>query len=214
MFGRQKTPPPLHGSTAASTASTAETDAAVTAQAADRAQGKQGPTPKRRDQEAARRRPLVPEDRKAARKAEREAQMLERGKVRLAMETGDETHMPARDRGPQRRWTRDYVDARTGIAEWLMIVVLIYVFLAFVPIPQLQLILTFSLWALVLVIVVEGFVLHRTLKRRLTARFGEVERGVPGYGVMRALQLRRLRLPKPQVKRGQWPEGSGRTARG
>jgi len=166
---------------------------------------KKGPTPTRAQQEAARRRPLVPDDRKAARAASREAEAAERQKMRLAMETGDERHMPVRDRGPQKRYARDFVDARTGLGEWLMIIVLVYVFMAFLPSTDLQLWLTFSLWALVLLVVLEGVLVSFQLKGRLTEKFGEVERGVRWYGVMRAMQLRRLRLPKPQVKRGQYP---------
>lgn len=166
---------------------------------------KKGPTPTRAQQEAARRRPLVPDDRKAARAAAREAEAAERQKMRLAMETGDERHMPLRDRGPQKRYARDFIDARTGVGEWLMVIVLVYVFMAFLPNTGLQLWLTFSLWALVLLVVLEGVLVSFQLKRRLTDKFGEVERGVRWYGVMRAMQLRRLRLPKPQVKRGQYP---------
>ncbi|MGD6980562.1 MULTISPECIES: DUF3043 domain-containing protein [Citricoccus] len=166
---------------------------------------KKGPTPTRAQQEAARRRPLVPDDRKAARAASREAEAAERQKMRLAMETGDERHMPLRDRGPQKRYARDFVDARTGLGEWLMIIVLVYVFMAFLPSTDLQLWLTFSLWALVLLVVLEGVLVSFQLKGRLTEKFGAVERGVRWYGVMRAMQLRRLRLPKPQVKRGQYP---------
>lgn len=210
MFGRKKTPETQNGSHAATpadlTSGATLNGEPVSAESRPvKAQGKNAPTPTRREREAARRRPLVPEDRKAARQAAREAEAMERGKMRLALETGDERHMPLRDRGPQKRWTRDYVDARTGIAEWLMIVVLLYVLLAFIPVPELQLALTFSLWGLVVLVVLEGILLSRKLKRKLTEKFGEVERGVPWYGVMRALQLRRLRLPKPQVKRGQYP---------
>ena len=210
MFGRKKTPETLNGSHAVD--ATAETGAVLNgepmdgAQDARRPQGTNAPTPTRREREAARKRPLVPEDRKAARRAAREAEAMERGKMRLALETGDERHMPVRDRGPQKRWVRDYVDARTGVAEWLMIVVLLYVLLAFIPVPELQLILTFSLWGLVVLVILEGVFLSRKLKRMVTERFGEMEKGVSWYGVMRALQLRRLRLPKPQVKRGQFPE--------
>ncbi|MFB2571569.1 DUF3043 domain-containing protein [Micrococcus sp. IITD107] len=206
MFGRKKTPETLNGSHAVD--APAETGAVLNGEPMDRpdrSQGKNAPTPTRREREAARKRPLVPDDRKAARQAARQAEAMERGKMRLALETGDERHMPVRDRGPQKRWTRDYVDARTGIAEWLMIVVLVYVLLAFIPVPELQLILTFSLWGLVVLVILEGILLSRTLKRKLAEKFGEVEKGVAWYGVMRALQLRRLRLPKPQVKRGQYP---------
>jgi hypothetical protein len=194
VFGRKKT---------------SETPAAETVVPAEEVralpQQKKGPTPTRAQQEAARRRPLVPDDRKAARAASREAEAAERQKMRLAMETGDERHMPVRDRGPQKRYARDYVDARTGLGEWLMIIVLVYVFMAFLPSTDLQLWLTFSLWALVLLVVLEGVLVSFQLKRRLTEKFGEVERGVRWYGVMRAMQLRRLRLPKPQVKRGRYP---------
>jgi hypothetical protein len=44
--------------------------------------------------------------------------------------------------------------------------------------------------------------------RRVGAKFGasKVERGLRWYAAMRALQLRMIRLPKPQVKRGQYPK--------
>ncbi|WP_217565482.1 DUF3043 domain-containing protein, partial [Micrococcus sp. GbtcB5] len=78
MSKRDKTPetapaPSPHGPSAAP-AEGAVSGAAPRA----RSQGKKGPTPRRRDQEAARRRTLVPEDRKAARKAERQAMAQER----------------------------------------------------------------------------------------------------------------------------------------
>lgn len=228
MFGRKKISQTPDGAVAESstsddspgssrsTGSTVSTGATLNGEPADLAgpgstrtpgSGAKGaPTPKRRDQVAARQRPLVPNDRKVARTAAREAQASERAKVRMALETGDERNMPLRDRGPQRRFVRDWVDARTGLAEWLMLVVLVYVFLAFLPSAQMQLVLTFSLWGLVLLVVLEAVLLRRSLRKKLEQKFGEVERGVPWYGVMRSLQLRRLRLPKPQVKRGQFPE--------
>lgn len=193
MFGRKKT------------SETPAAETVVPAEEVSAAPRKKGPTPTRAQQEAARRRPLVPDDRKAARAASRQAEAAERQKMRMAMETGDERHMPLRDRGPQKRYARDFVDARTGLGEWLMIIVLVYVFMAFLPSTDLQLWLTFSLWALVLLVVLEGVLVSFQLKRRLKDKFGEVERGVRWYGVMRAMQLRRLRLPKPQVKRGQYP---------
>jgi hypothetical protein len=44
------------------------------------------------------------------------------------------------------------------------------------------------------------------LRRRLAQKFGagKVEK-VAWYASMRAIQMRFLRLPKPQVKRGQYP---------
>ncbi|WP_295017769.1 DUF3043 domain-containing protein [uncultured Micrococcus sp.] len=208
-------PPATHGSTALPAAPDATTRPASREPAArpsgraetrrDRSQGKNAPTPRRKDQEAARRRTLVPEDRKAARRAEREAAAQERMRQRHALETGDERNLPARDRGPQKRFVRDYVDARTGIGEWLMPVVLLYVVAMFIPGAQVQLVLMISLYVLVALVIAESFYLSRQIRKRLTGKFGAAEPGTGFYGVMRALQFRRLRLPKPQVKRGQFP---------
>ena len=51
-------------------------------------------------------------------------------------------------------------------------------------------------------LLIEAFATSWLLKRELTKRFGKVERGVRLYDAMRGMQFRKLRLPKPQVKRG------------
>ena len=169
--------------------------------------GKGAPTPRRKDQEAARRRPLVPTDRKASKAAERQAAVDERARVRRALETGDERHMPWRDRGPQKRFARDFVDARFNLGEYLMFAALIFVVASFV-VPQdsaSQVYILSGFWVVFLLVFADTFWLSRRLKKRLSAKFGEVERGTVWYGSMRALQFRPLRLPKPQVKRGAYP---------
>lgn len=199
MFGRKKN----SENSAVESAETVEETAAEQRPAGPT--GKSGPTPKRKDQEAARKRPLVPDDRKAARAAQRQAVAEQRAKMRIAMETGDERHMPYRDRGPQKRFARDYVDARYGIGEWLMLIVLVFLVLSFIPIQALISATTILMLATVGLVVLEGFWVNRKLKSELERKFGVVEPGVRWYGTMRAMQLRRLRLPKPQVRRGQFP---------
>ena len=167
--------------------------------------GKGAPTPRRKDQEAARRRPLVPEDRKAAQAANRESARAERMRMRQAMDTGDERYLPLRDKGPQKKFVRDYVDARWVLGEFLIVFALVFVVLSFIRNIQLQSVILVGFWVLLAVVAVDAFILSRQLKKGLTAKFGEVERGAVWYGVMRGLQLRKLRLPKPQVKRGQYP---------
>lgn len=196
MFGRKKN---------SETSAEQPTEAVEETPADPRPIGKSGPTPKRRDQEAARKRPLVPDDRKAAKAAQRQAVAEQRAKMRIAMETGDERHMPYRDRGPQKRFARDYVDARYGIGEWLMLIVLVFLVLSFIPIQALISATTILMLATVGLVVLEGFWVNRKLKNELERKFGVVEPGVRWYGTMRAMQLRRLRLPKPQVRRGQFP---------
>jgi hypothetical protein len=60
-------------------------------------------------------------------------------------------------------------------------------------------------WVMFLAVYVDVFLLSRKLRKRLSEKFGEVERGTVWYGSMRSLQFRKLRLPKPQVRRGQFP---------
>jgi hypothetical protein len=170
-----------------------------------KAAGKGAPTPKRSVQEAARKRPLVPNDRKAAREANRLARREEQIRMRRALENGDERHLPFRDKGPARRFVRDYVDARWNVAEFLMFAALVFVFLSFIPNLTLQGYVMLTFWVIILAVVVDCLLLRRKLKSRLTEKFGEPGRGDLWYGISRAMQIRRLRLPKPQVSRGQFP---------
>ncbi|GAA1445116.1 DUF3043 domain-containing protein [Leifsonia poae] len=169
-------------------------------------QGKGAPTPTRREQEAARKRPLVPEDRKEAARMARAKTSEAREKARVGMAAGDDRYLTARDRGPQRRFVRDYVDARFNIGEFLIPVMLLVIVLSFLP-GYFQVYGLLALWAFFAIAVIDCIVLGFVVRRRLTAKFGEskVEKGVRWYAAMRALQLRVIRLPKPQVKRGQFP---------
>jgi hypothetical protein len=168
--------------------------------------GKGAPTPSRAQQEAARKRPLVPNDRKEAARQARAKQAEARERARVGMAAGDERYLPMRDRGPQKKFVRDYVDARFSIGEVLIPVMFLVILLTLVPSYEVQTIGILALWAFFIVAVVDVIVLGFILTRKLKAKFGEdkVEK-VRWYAAMRALQLRPLRLPKPQVKRGRYP---------
>ena len=198
VFGRKKEAP--------SAQEIVDQQAAVAA-ARDAAAGKGAPTPKRSAQVAARKRPLVPEDRKASKAAERVAIQDQRLKMRQAMETGDERYLPLRDKGPQKRFARDYVDARFSLGEYLMFGALLFVIVSLlIPASSDQMIYVLgAFWVMFLAVFVDVFILSRKLKSRLAAKFGEVERGTVWYGSMRSLQFRRLRMPKARVKRGEFP---------
>jgi cytochrome c-type biogenesis protein CcmH/NrfF len=63
------------------------------------------------------------------------------------------------------------------------------------------------LWLVVIVLIVlDSIVSAFRLRKRLGERFPDQNRrGAVAYALMRSLQMRRLRLPKPQVKRGERP---------
>jgi hypothetical protein len=169
--------------------------------------GKNRPTPTRREREAANRRPLVPNDRKNAAKAAREQARQERLRTREALVTGDERHLPLRDRGPVKRFARDYVDARWNAGEFFLFVALIVVAFSFFATPEAQLITSALLWTTILACFADGWLLARKLRAAVVAKFGEdalAEKPVR-YGVLRAFQIRRTRLPRPRVSRGQYP---------
>lgn len=192
MFGRSKT----------------TDDAAAQAAAHEAREGaKNRPTPKRRDQEAARRQPLVQTDRKKARTDERQKRNEQLALTRQAMLTGDDKHLPARDKGPVKRYIRDYVDARWNVAEFMLPVMLIVLALSFVRTSQVLLLVTALTYGVILVAAVDTFFLWRRIKKGLLAKFGDGAelRGGGMYTAMRAFQLRRFRMPRPMVERRQYP---------
>ncbi len=179
--------------------------------------GKGRPTPTRKQAEAARRRPLVPDTRGDA-KARKAALRAQRAQEQQAMMAGDERYLPARDKGPVRRMTRDVVDARRNFGDyfvWFAMGLLTAMFViaavagsigqetAFYLLQALNILTIVAAAAAV----VDGWLLARKLRRVLDARFGaeKVVRGTVMYGVLRAFQMRRMRVPKPQVARGQQP---------
>jgi hypothetical protein len=169
------------------------------------------PTPKRKVAEAANRRPLVPTDRKAAAKEARTAQRAERDKQYAAMQTGDERYLPAKDKGPVRRYVRQYVDARWSLGE-LFLPVAIVMLLLNMLLGQINAQVAFlglvALYVFIIAMVVDVAIMWRRLRKRLVAKFGPdaVVRGTMMYAVTRVFQIRRARLPKPQVKHGEYPE--------
>ena len=168
---------------------------------------KNRPTPKRRDQEAARKRPLVVTDRKAAREVERTNRRQAQLKQREAMVTGDDANLPARDKGPVKRYVRDFVDARWNLGEFMLPVMLVVLALSFIRSPVVFAFVSMGVYALLLVAIVDGYLMWRRLKKRLAAKFGADQsvRGLAMYAAMRSFQLRRSRMPRPQVARGQYP---------
>lgn len=168
---------------------------------------KNRPTPKRSQQQAARKQPLVPEDRKAANKQSKEQMRKQREEARLGMMNGDERYLTARDAGPQRRYVRDFVDARFSIGELLIPVAIIVILIGFVSNNQVKAISTIVVYALFALIIVDSIFLVWQMKSRMKIKFGKdrIERGLNFYAIMRGIQLRPLRMPKPQVKRGQYP---------
>jgi Protein of unknown function (DUF3043) len=121
--------------------------------------------------------------------------------MRQGMKTGDDRFLPARDKGPVRRFLRDLVDSRMNMAEFLLpllVVIMITNALGYRSLSD-------GLWAgTILLVVFDTMVLLIKVRRDLRRRFPDQEtKGALFYTVVRSLQMRFLRMPKPQVKLGQ-----------
>ena len=167
--------------------------------------GKNRATPTRREAEQARRKPLVPTDRKAAARSSRAKLAEDRARARAGAAAGDERYMLARDRGPQRRFARDSVDSRWSLGEILFPVAGVFLITTFVVPAQLELLMFPLLYALIAAMVVDAWFRARRIRRILAAKVGgedKLERGLTWYVIMRCIQMRPLRTPKPRVRRG------------
>jgi hypothetical protein len=162
-------------------------------------------TPTRRERELARKRPLVSADRSAAKKQDRAAMQVERERQRVGMANGEEKFLPARDRGVQKRYVRDYVDARISVGEGLIPVMVLVILLTFFNIPAVQVSAMLLLYVFFAAAIIDALIVGQILTKRINAKYGDKAEKVRWYAAMRGFQLRVMRLPKPQVKRGAWP---------
>jgi hypothetical protein len=165
------------------------------------------PTPTRKEAEAAaRQRAKAPMDKKTAQKVLRERRAESNAQVRQGMKTGEERYLPQRDKGPVKRFIRNYVDARLSIAEFLLPVLIVIMVMQYSGDDSMVRLGTALMSTTILVVAVDTSWLLFRVKRQLRAKFpDEPMKGTTFYTIMRVLQLRWMRMPKPQVKIGGAP---------
>lgn len=167
--------------------------------------GKGRPTPKRKDAEAAAKaRARTPRTRKELAAKQREFKTEENRKIRSAMKSGDERYLLARDKGPVRRFIRDFVDSRFTIVELLIPLLIVSMILGYSGQPSLVSASTVVMMATLLFVIVDMVLLRFKLRKELARRFPEEPlKGTTYYAVMRSLQMKFMRMPKAKVKIGQ-----------
>ena len=170
--------------------------------------GKGRPTPKRKEAESARKQGIsVPKDPKAARKAARDRDREARAKSRAGLMAGDPAFFPRRDAGPVKAQVRDYIDRRRTVGEFFVPFAFVVLLLGLVNNPTVQTTVVY-VWTSVLLLVVldtilVGILLGRSLRKDYPQKSDR--KGAVSYGVLRALQLRRFRIPPPRIKAGGAP---------
>jgi hypothetical protein len=169
------------------------------------AQKKGRPTPSRKEAEAANKaRAKVPRTRKEMAAAQKLQRSESSTQMRQAMRNGDDRFLPARDKGPVRRFIRDYVDSRFSFIELLIPLMLVVLILGFTGNPTVTTYANLAMLSVFVLIIVDLIRLRFRLKRELATRFPEApQKGLTYYAVARSMQMRFMRLPKVKVKVGQ-----------
>ena len=171
--------------------------------AAQAAKGR--PTPKRSVAERNRRQPITgsrpqaaprtPEDKAKAR--------TDRARKYEAMKQGESWALNPRDRGPVRALARDYIDSKRRISEFYMYILVLLLAAVFLHNKTEQEYISPLVLVLVVIILVDAQLIRRSLVKLVAQRLpGESTRGLTMYAVMRALQIRRFRMPAPRVQPG------------
>lgn len=172
------------------------------------ASGKGRPTPKRKDVESAAKQGFgVPRGTKQARKAARERARAARVQARAGLTAGDPRYFPARDAGPVKARVREFIDSRRTVGEVFVVVAFLVLALGLINNAQLQSVVVFAWSAVLLLVIIDTtivtFLLARTLKKEFPNKSDR--RGAISYGTLRALQLRKFRIPPALVGPGGKP---------
>jgi hypothetical protein len=154
------------------------------------------PTPTRKEAEAARRQRVTRSlSKKEARAEASRHSRAERLKA-----------INAREAVPEKALLRDYVDARFNLGEFLLPSLVVILALTFLSqtIPMVSVISTAVMYLFLLAVIADSALMWRGFKKVLAARLPKAStRGLLMYGVNRAIQIRRFRMPPPRIKRGQ-----------
>jgi Protein of unknown function (DUF3043) len=186
----------------------------------EKVNGKGRATPTRKEAQATRRsgparRPASrpgakPNDPKSARKAMSEARRAKAAEYRRAMNSGDISKLPARERVPERVMARDIVDQRRNLGPLLLGVIVVAYFLGLAPVSGLKVVAFYLLPLCLIGIVVDSVLAARKVSRLVAQKHPNSTVKVKGYVGQRALMPARWRQPRPRpgIQVGRWiPRG-------
>jgi hypothetical protein len=163
------------------------------------------PTPKRSEAEAKRRQPITGSRGPAGprTKEDKARAKTTRATKYDAMKRGEAWALNPRDRGPARALARDFVDSKRRASEYYMYILVVLLAAVFLRSKAASSIISPLVLVLIVVIAFDALMIRRSLGKLVAERLpGESTRGLTMYSVMRALQIRRFRVPAPRVGPG------------
>jgi hypothetical protein len=143
---------------------------------------------------------LTREERRAQ-QTEQRAQQADR---RERMMAGEEGYLLPRDKGPVRRYVRDVVDSRRNVLGLFMPAAFGLIALM-LGAPMVQYYISPAMLVLMAIMAIDGLLLGRKVNKLVAEKFPNHVEGpwkLGWYAASRASQMRRMRAPRPQVKRG------------
>lgn len=169
----------------------------------DKSASKGRPTPKRKDSQPKRGASLAPAKTREEKRAAKEANRMQRLAQRSAYMRGEESALPARDRGPVRKYVRNLVDSRISVGEFFLPLIFIVLLVSITRNQTIAVLSILTMYVIMIFAIIDGWFLGRKIKKQLAEKFpNESTKGLALYGFLRSTQMRRMRAPKPNIKRG------------
>lgn len=147
------------------------------------------------------------EDYKAYKQRKRDEEARARRQANERMMAGDENYLMERDRGPEKRLVRDWVDAHRYIMNLFlpMTFVVIIVMLIGMRNPAMANLSSFIMMGVFVIMIAEGVWLGRKINRLVNERFPKNPHSgfsLGMYAFTRATMIRKMRTPAPQKRPG------------
>lgn len=156
---------------------------------------------------------MTKEEWKSYKRKEREESRRRQREAQAAMDRGEEQYLLPRDKGPERAFVRDWVDARRFINNFVMPFALVLLVSMFITngIPEAAAVVSIVSMVFIVVFATEAVFIGRRANRAVRAEFPNTTQaglGLGFYAYSRAMQPRRWRSPKARVALGA-PVGRG-----
>lgn len=144
---------------------------------------------------------------KAYKKEQRDHNREVNREMQARIDAGDERYLMDRDRGPVRRYVRDWVDSRRFFNNYVMplAMVLLVILIIGTWMPKVASVLSLITLVFMLLIIIEAFIIGRRANAAVRKKFPDTTDtgfGLGMYAYSRASQPRSWRSPKPQVAIG------------
>jgi general stress protein CsbA len=103
-----------------------------------------------------------------------------------------------------RKYVRNFVDSRISVGEFFLPFIFLVLLVSITRNRTIAVLSILAMYLIMFVAIIDGWIMGRKIKKLVAAKFpNESTKGLALYGFLRSTQMRRMRAPKPNVKRGE-----------